>query len=156
MIMQSGNFGASRCLAAGRFVTERVALALRADLAELASAQVALEAFCAHHGLAPATEHKLALIIEELLSNAIRHGMGESGAEGVEVGLERQGVRVLGRVVDRGPPFDPTAAVAPDVTSGIEARQVGGLGVHLVRSLVEGWSYTRKGGRNRLEFSLLV
>ena len=49
--------------------------------------------------------------------------------------------------VDDGQPFDPLGLPAPDLDAAAEERQVGGLGVHIVRSLVDEARYLREGGR---------
>ena len=53
-------------------------------------------------------------------------------------------------VSDDGPEFDPLAAAEPDTALGVEERPVGGLGIALVRRLMDAVEYERRGGRNRL------
>ena len=72
--------------------------------------------------------------------------------EALESHLSEAG-RVTVDVVDDGIPFDPTAAAAPDTSLEVEDRDVGGLGVHLVRKLMDEVAYRRDGDRNRLRFS---
>ena len=61
--------------------------------------------------------------------------------------------RVRVEVVDDGTPFDPTAAAAPRTDLALDEREVGGLGIHLVRELMDDVRYERAGGRNKLSFS---
>ena len=51
-------------------------------------------------------------------------------------------------IIDAGPTFDPTAAAAPDVGAPLEARPIGGLGLHLVRQSVDALRYARVAGHN--------
>ena len=51
---------------------------------------------------------------------------------------------------DDGPAFDPLAAQAPDTTLGLDERPVGGLGLMLVRRLMDDVAYERRDGRNHL------
>ena len=53
-------------------------------------------------------------------------------------------------VEDDGLPFNPLEAPEPDLDSPIETRQIGGLGIHLVRNVTDGLEYRRNEGRNRL------
>jgi anti-sigma regulatory factor (Ser/Thr protein kinase) len=53
-------------------------------------------------------------------------------------------------VTDHGVPFDPTAAPAPDITLPAEERSIGGLGIFLTRTLMDGFRYERVGGTNVL------
>jgi serine/threonine-protein kinase RsbW len=55
-------------------------------------------------------------------------------------------------VADDGPEFDPLSAAEPDTTLGVEDRPIGGLGIALVRRLMDEVAYERRDGRNRLRF----
>ena len=52
--------------------------------------------------------------------------------------------------LDKGIPFDPTAAPEADTTLGVEERAIGGLGIHLVRNIMDSISYENKNGMNIL------
>ena len=56
-------------------------------------------------------------------------------------------------ISDSGQPFDPTAQPDADVSQSIENRQVGGLGIYLVRSIMDNVSYERNGGKNILSMT---
>jgi serine/threonine-protein kinase RsbW len=53
-------------------------------------------------------------------------------------------------IEDDGVAFDPLARAAPDVTADLDEREIGGLGIHLVRTLMDGMTYERRGERNVL------
>jgi len=55
-------------------------------------------------------------------------------------------------VSDDGAPFDPLSQPPPDIHAPAEDRKVGGLGIHLLRSLMDSVEYRRADGRNRLTF----
>lgn len=57
------------------------------------------------------------------------------------------------RITDDGVAFDPLAAGPPDTSLPIEAREIGGLGIHLVRNLMDQVAYVRSGNHNCLQFS---
>ena len=57
---------------------------------------------------------------------------------------------VVVEIVDSGRAFDPTSLVSPDTAAGLEERPIGGLGIHLVRTMVDGMEYRREGSRNLL------
>jgi anti-sigma regulatory factor (Ser/Thr protein kinase) len=56
--------------------------------------------------------------------------------------------RLTVTLIDDGPPFDPFSEAAPDVTLSVEDRVIGGLGIHLVRKLMDEVSYERRDGQN--------
>ena len=53
-------------------------------------------------------------------------------------------------VTDGGIPFDPTSQAEADITSSVENRKIGGLGIHLVRQLMDEIHYSREEGKNIL------
>ncbi len=93
---------------------------------------------------------QIELVLEEVLTNLVRHAYKGGDGE-AEVGCETQpdGAFRL-RFTDWGPPFNPLEQSAPDVNAGLEDRQIGGLGIHLVRHAADEVSYRREGGTNVL------
>jgi anti-sigma regulatory factor (Ser/Thr protein kinase) len=61
---------------------------------------------------------------------------------------------LIADVSDGGAPFDPLAQPAPDIHAPIEERKVGGLGIHLLRTLMDAVEYRRADGRNHLSFRI--
>jgi|JI10StandDraft_1071094.scaffolds.fasta_scaffold1556823_2 serine/threonine-protein kinase RsbW len=108
-----------------------------------------VETFCADEGVPDGAAFHLALVIEEAASNVIRHGFAEGGGDGM-LSMERDGDRVTVEIVDDGPPFDPLTIAPPDVDSPLMEREIGGLGVEMMRRMTDRQSYRRDGGRNRL------
>jgi hypothetical protein len=81
------------------------------------------------------------------------HGRGSCGAiVRVTVALGWQDGRLAIDFLDDGQPFDPLGLPALDLDAAAEERTIGGLGVHMFRSLVEGARYRREGGRNHLHW----
>jgi anti-sigma regulatory factor (Ser/Thr protein kinase) len=95
------------------------------------------------------TVHDCALVAEEVLANIVEHAYaGQPGRAAVEVRLASEEIRL--RFEDTGPPFNPLAQPPPDLDAPIAARGVGGLGILLIRQLVDACEYTREGGTNVL------
>lgn len=86
-------------------------------------------------------EYLLRLVIEEIATNIIKYGYAASAPGPIRVacGFIRGVLRV--QIRDRGTTFDPRAAPVPDLTSDLAHRQVGGLGLFLVRELTDELSY---------------
>lgn len=93
------------------------------------------------------------IALDEVLANLLNHG-GEGGtAPAVKVDLQVSDGRIAVQVSDDGRAFDPTAAPVPDTTGSVEDRPIGGLGIHLVRTLMDTVAYEHSAGRNHLRFS---
>ena len=108
------------------------------------------EQFAAEAGLDEQDGARLAVVIEELVSNALRHGATERWLKlDLALTAELDGVRLT--LEDDGVAFDPTADTdfaGPDRLTG------GGVGLTLVRTWADELAYARIDGRNRLELRL--
>ena len=90
------------------------------------------------------------LALEEAVSNVILYAYPKEtdGLVDVEAILRKDSLEFI--IVDSGVPFDPTVAPDVDITLSAEERSIGGLGIHLVRELMDSVSYERKDEKNYL------
>jgi serine/threonine-protein kinase RsbW len=98
---------------------------------------------CAHH---------VALMLDEMLTNVATHGGGAALPASVRV--EVRADRVSAEIIDSGAAFDPRAPKEPDLGVAAEDRQVGGVGLVLVRRIACDLDYERRGDRNWTTFSV--
>ena len=104
---------------------------------------VGAQAFLEHQ----CDEPKPAIILDEIVSNIVRC----SGASGFTIGIDRSEAGLTMVFTDDGKAFDPTVEVAmPDVSAGVEDRDIGGLGIFMVKKMSKSVSYRRENGRNVL------
>ena len=100
-----------------------------------------------------APHHKLPeidLVLEELLTNVIHYGYPDEGGD-VEVRCFMEGpTRFCLTIQDWGRAFDPLVRDAPCLSADVCERQVGGLGIHLVRQTADDVCYQREEDRNVL------
>ena len=98
----------------------------------------------------PKLMFRVNLVLEELGLNVMTHGQ-QAGARELEVILTSEPDTVTMEIVDDGPPFDPLRdALPPDTDAPLDERPVGGLGVHLVREMMDEVRYRYEDGKNRL------
>jgi len=93
------------------------------------------------------------LALEEIVSNVMLYAYpGKSGQVFVEFAVQREddGERLQFTVSDSGIPFDPTQQAEADISLSAEERSIGGLGIHLVRQLMDEIRYERQEDRNIL------
>ncbi len=126
-------------------------LTFRVDAGSAGLRQAAdeLDAFGAAHGLREDGAWPLQVALDEVLSNIVHHAAGSEAVK-IDVALEyRDGALEL-TVSDDGPAFDPLQLPEPDLSGPLQERSPGGLGVHLVRQLMDRVEYRRTGERNSL------
>lgn len=133
------------------------ALTLCNDLRELERLRLFLEETCALWRLDGRSMYRLLLICDELVTNAVTYGYvaGAEVAPRIEVAVAYDGERLRLTISDDGAPFDPLAAPEPDLGQSLDEREVGGLGIHFVRTLSEEAVYERSEGRNRLRMTVV-
>lgn len=89
--------------------------------------------------------------MDELFGNIARYAYGENeGKVTIRFHFEEDTRQAVITLTDRGVPFDPTAALTPDVNIPAEERQVGGLGIFLVRKTMDDMAYEYRAGQNVL------
>lgn len=105
-------------------------------------------------GWPPKLVYTVNLVLEELEVNALTHGR-ESGLEEYEITINSQPESVVVELSDDGPPFNPlTDAPVPDLDSPLESRPIGGLGIYLIKTMVDEISYRRETDRNYLTLEI--
>ena len=129
---------------------EALEIKLNNKLSELDRFNQTLTEFGRQHGLAPNVVHDLNLALEEILTNIISYGYTDNREHEIKVRLSVQPGEVKAEVEDDGQPFNPFDAPEPDTTKSLQERTIGGLGIHLVRKLMDGLEYKRQGERNLL------
>ena len=106
--------------------------------------------FCEQHGLSRAVTDVVSLSLEEIVSNIVLHGY-ERQPGNLSIELHYDGQVFLVVIEDGGKPFDPTQASAPPTGGTLASRREGGLGLLLVKSLMDDIIYQRAGAFNRLK-----
>jgi anti-sigma regulatory factor (Ser/Thr protein kinase) len=120
-------------------------------MAEVARLVRFADAFAAGHRLPADEAARLQVILEELLTNVVKYGYRGTSAQGsITVALAFDGNNLAIEFEDDGIAFDPLSHQAPDLHLSAEERPVGGLGLHLLRSLTDKGHYRRDLDRNHL------
>ena len=94
--------------------------------------------------------NQIKLAVEEAVTNIIDYAY-QNGTEGnISVTIEADESRIRFIITDSGAEFDPTSVSKADTTLSVEERPIGGLGVFLVRNLMDSINYERVDGKNVL------
>ena len=109
-----------------------------------------VEEFRTRHELPGRDADAVCVVLDELLTNAIRHGLGGAGGQPISICLDYAQGEIGLEIEHGGPAFDPTAAPSPVPGGTLEERRPGGLGIVFVRGLTDVFEYRREHDRNRL------
>ena len=104
--------------------------------------------FLAARGVPTAIGYRFNITFDELLSNIISYAYTDDDEHEIDIKVELSGDRLIVTISDDGIPYNPFSTATPDTSLSVEEREIGGLGIHLVRNLMEEVSYQRKTGRN--------
>ena len=92
----------------------------------------------------------LNLALEEAVVNVIDYAYPEGTSGEVIIDAAVTDTALTFTITDNGKPFDPTARPEVDIHAGVEDRPIGGLGIHLVRQIMDDVRYERRGEKNVL------
>ena len=110
-----------------------------------------VEACCGAEGVGDQLRYKIMLALDEAVANVINHAFGDMPPPHlIRVRLDITAELFAAEVIDNGRQFDPTTAPNPDLTLPLEQRTPGGLGIHLMRTVMDRLQYGHKGGENTL------
>jgi anti-sigma regulatory factor (Ser/Thr protein kinase) len=124
------------------------------DLAEHRRLAAAFERFLEPFGYSGAALAPFEIAFDEVLTNICRYAWTDAGQHAILVEAIIEGApgqeAVSVTIQDDGVAFDPLATAAPSLDDDIDERMMGGLGIHLVRELMDELRYCRAGPYNRL------
>ena len=119
------------------------------DIATITQLSELVETVCEEKGLDMALTMNLNLALEEAVVNVMSYAYPDSQGD-VKVDIIIDDQKVVSILTDSGIPFDPTQKGDVDTTLPAEERPIGGLGIHLVKQIMDKVSYQYVGNQNIL------
>ena len=117
---------------------------------ELEAIFAAVEGIAEKEDWPPDLVFRMKLVLEEMGLNIINYGYDEDDQK-IEFTVNSEADAVTIEISDEGKPFDPLSdAVEPDVEAAMGDRPVGGLGIHIVQTMMDEMHYQRVDGKNLL------
>jgi sigma-B regulation protein RsbU (phosphoserine phosphatase) len=125
-------------------------LTLRNDIQDVPLLAAFIDEVCEAAGFNASVAMQMNLAMEEAVVNVMNYAYPVGVKGDIVIEAEDRGDSVQFVIIDGGTPFDPTAKADADTTLSVEERPIGGLGIFLVRQLMDTVSYEYKGEKNRL------
>jgi len=90
----------------------------------------------------------VSIVLDEMLNNIISYAYQGEKEKEIDIQVELAGNRLVITLKDGGVPFNPFSRETPDTSESLEEREIGGLGIHLVRSMMDEYNYQRQISKN--------
>jgi len=120
------------------------------QLAEIGKVIDLVDAFGRNHALPERVRHDMSVAVDEIISNIIHHSYRGEASHSITVRLRLVPEELHVEIVDDGAAFDPAAHDVSRPTGSVTERELGGLGLHLVKSLMDNVCYFRLGNENHV------
>jgi anti-sigma regulatory factor (Ser/Thr protein kinase) len=127
-----------------------ISFKVASDVSELERLCQIVEEFGEANNLPAEAVFQITLILEEVVSNSIKYGYQGQPGHFIELNISLACGMVVIDVEDSGVPFNLLEAPMPDLHCPVEERPIGGLGIYLTRTLMDGVEYERREGKNCL------
>jgi len=115
-----------------------------------------IEHFLHDKQIADPTINKILLCVDELITNIIAHAYTDKEEHAVLIECRAFDDAIELELRDDGVPFDPTTQTRPNLKMSLEERNIGGLGIHLVMTLMDKVEYQREGDFNVLKVTKVL
>jgi serine/threonine-protein kinase RsbW len=129
---------------------KKVSFRLKSNLSELDKLCQCLEQFGQSIGLSKKYIFETNLALDELFTNIISYGFNDEDEHLITFTLALENKMLILSIEDDGIPFNPTNVEEPDLECNIETCKIGGLGIHLIKNLMDEVCYQRCKNKNIL------
>ena len=128
---------------AGKFIFE-----LKNLPSELDTLTQKVDTFGTTIGLSQKCIFQINLALDELFTNIIQYGFDDGTEHRIRFAFSHENETVIIRVEDSGVAFNPVAIDTPEPINSIEKCKIGGLGIHIIKRLMDDINYKRTKGKN--------
>jgi len=131
-------------------VSQEYKFELKNYLSELKALHQHLNDWGGDIGLPAVSILRINICLDELFTNIVSYGFDDDLEHIIIFTLSGDNNLVVINIEDNGIPFNPLEKIDPDFPDNVESANIGGLGIHIIRKLMDNVSYERKQGKNKL------
>ena len=134
-------------------MNENYEIIIENDISEITTLSEKVEELAELMNLNPTVVFNIQLALEELLSNTISYGYDDDGKHDILItfGLNNEILNIT--IEDNAREFNPLLKADPDITTPLEERQIGGLGIYFVKQFMDDINYQRVDNKNIIKIS---
>lgn len=125
-------------------------LVIKNEISEIAKLSLFVEELSEELGLSPDLTFNLNLVLEEAVVNVINYAYPKNESQEISLSAQKIDDNLYFVLTDSGKEFDPTQVPDADISLSAEDRQIGGLGIFLIRQIMNKVEYQRIDGKNVL------
>jgi sigma-B regulation protein RsbU (phosphoserine phosphatase) len=115
---------------------------------EIARLNQGFNDFAEQHGVPDGDRRRINLVFDELLNNVISYAFDDDQEHVIDVAVSLERDRLVVTIADDGRPFNPFGRIPPETDLPVDDRDIGGLGLHLVKNVMDEVTYERLGMKN--------
>ena len=136
------------CFYSGQSVLASLTVSIENSLENIAEITDSFDKFCEEHNISATVNQKVDLAIDDLVNNIISYGYHDKDVHTIDIAFKRMENELIILIEDDAKPFNPFDAEVDSTHLSIDERDIGGLGIHLVKSLMQSCQYQRKANKN--------
>lgn len=131
-------------------MSKALAVELKNQLSEIERLARLVDDFGRRHQIEAQIIYNMKLALDEILTNVISYGYDDAGEHHITARFFLEPEKWTAEVEDGGKPFNPLTSPETNTQQSLESRPIGGLGIHLVRKLIDELEYHRQNDKNYL------
>ena len=118
------------------------------QLSEIVKVINHFKTFSKDHAIKEKLVNMICIAFDELLNNTISYGYNDMDVHEITVNVLLRESDLMIRITDDGYEYNPFQEQKPDTSSSISEREIGGLGIHIVKSIMDNYNYERTSNKN--------
>ena len=126
---------------------------IKNNLSEIERLSKAVAEFGKKNNLSSEVIYDVRLALEEVVSNIINYGFEDNYEHQISIEMNLQGETLTMKIKDDGKPFNPLEVKSTNLEKPFDEREIGGMGIHIVRKLTDKILYKREKGNNVLQLT---
>jgi len=133
-------------------MNKQFSITLINNISEVSRLADKIDEFCSENKITPSSSFEINLVMDEIIANVIMHGYTDDNEHFINIDFVLTDKVLFGKIEDDGIEFNPLKSTKDDRKKSLEEKQIGGLGIHIIKEYVDKVEYNRENNKNKLTF----